>query len=189
MLSTLDLKKFSNRTYYIAETDYGSLDKVKEFESKVNNTKYTIIRIPRSRHVGQSYISSIFTTLYSIFSTFNTTFKKCDVLLTNGPGTCVPIVIWTWLHKFFFNYQCSIILLESYACVKHHSLTAKLIYPFVDHYYVQWSYLLNKRVGIFKPSKVYYTGRLPLENETQHENIELSVYNLLLNIRYISNIR
>lgn len=173
-MSTLDCKKFGNRTYYIAETDYGSLDKVKEFESIQNNAKYKIIRIPRSRHVGQSYFSSIFTTLYSIFSTITTVFKKCDVLLTNGPGTCVPIVIWTWLHKYYFNYQCSIILLESYACVKHHSLTAKLIYPFVDHYYVQWPYLLDKRIGLFKPSKVYYTGRLQLDNENHDEKIKPS---------------
>jgi len=54
---------------------------------------------------------------------------------------------------------CKIVLLESYACVHHPSLTVRLLNNFVDLLCVQWPYLL-----VPYPYAIY-TGLLPLNGE------------------------
>lgn len=165
-LSTLN-HEYYPRTYVLANTDSGSYAKIELFESGLNQN-YEVIKIPRSREVGQSYVSSLFSTIYSILSCYWILFKGIDLLLTNGPGTCVPVVLWTWIYKYLFNIHCKIILIESYACVKCPSLTAKMIYPFLDRYFVQWDTITDNKVNILKlsrKSKVVYTGRIDIKNK------------------------
>lgn len=76
--------------YVIATTDVDSREKVLLFEK--DSTDYSIQLIPRSREVGQSYITSFFSTLWSIFYSFAVVWKFTpSVVLANGPGTCLPI--------------------------------------------------------------------------------------------------
>lgn len=120
--------------------------------------KYEALYIPRSRVVGQSYFTSIFTTLYSFaFAAVTVWNTKPDLILANGPGTCLPLLVAAWIYRTLSLTQCAIILLESYACVKHESLTGKLCKRFVDRYCVQWPELLDPN-----SPHIVYTGRIRL---------------------------
>ena len=66
MIKKLNLLKFKNITFVYSKNDSSSLNKLKETFSQIealNNIQ--ICKIFRSRNVGQSFKSSIFTTLYS----------------------------------------------------------------------------------------------------------------------------
>jgi beta-1,4-N-acetylglucosaminyltransferase len=158
-LSTLPMdRKHVPRVYVIANSDQGSQSTMEEFERHKSPKKirHTIRWIPRSRIVGQSYFTSIFTTLYSfIHSAMVVLQERPTVLLCNGPGTCLPIIFCAWIYRIIGIAPCAIFLLESYACVEHPSLTGKLCKSIVDRYCVQWPALLE-------PSRphIVYTGRV-----------------------------
>ena len=66
MIKKLNLLKFKTITFVYSKNDSSSLNKLKETFSQIealNNIQ--ICKIFRSRNVGQSFKSSIFTTLYS----------------------------------------------------------------------------------------------------------------------------
>lgn len=61
--------------YVIAMTDTTSEQRTDAFENQICkkqgfSTRHVFSRIPRSREVGQSYLSSVYTTLYSFFFAF-----------------------------------------------------------------------------------------------------------------------
>ena len=59
-----------------------------------------LILIPRPREVRQSYLTSILSTLTSIFYCIPIMVKlRPDIVLCNGPGTCIPIAGIAWLMK------------------------------------------------------------------------------------------
>jgi beta-1,4-N-acetylglucosaminyltransferase len=63
-VSTLDWRIFRRVTYVVADTDKDSAGKAEDFmRSLAQPPLFKIIKIPRSREVGQSYLSSIFTTI------------------------------------------------------------------------------------------------------------------------------
>ncbi|XP_045222824.2 UDP-N-acetylglucosamine transferase subunit ALG14 isoform X4 [Macaca fascicularis] len=68
---------YSPRHYVIADTDEMSANKINSFELDRADrdpsnmyTKYYIHRIPRSREVRQSWLSTVFTTLHSMWLSF-----------------------------------------------------------------------------------------------------------------------
>ena len=136
--------------YIIAETDTTSRNKLNSFQKQQPPEKKlphhsSIHSIPRARHVGQSYISSIFTTLYSIVSTARIVLcqTRPDLLLINGPGTCLPIVVWTIVGRIFGIAGGRIIFIESFCRVKSLSLTGRILYGLglVDLFCVHWEEL------------------------------------------------
>lgn len=154
---TLDLQLFSPRTYLVAETDAGpggSENKAIQFENSLANPAYKIRKIYRSREVGQSYITSIFTTLKSLKQAFRIIWQeRPDVLLTNGPGTCVPFCFVAFLYRFFGIKWTCVAFIESFACVTEMSLSGKLVYPITDCFCVQWKELQNYY-------RAHYVGRI-----------------------------
>ena len=101
LLRTLDPLTYAPMLYVIAASDSTSLQRIEAFEQdRVSHaTKggqllqpYQTLRIPRSREVGQSYLTSAFTTLYATLHAIALVFRSLPTfLLCNGPGTCVPI--------------------------------------------------------------------------------------------------
>lgn len=92
LVENLKIEKYSPRHYVIAKTDKISTDKVRDFER--NPDKKFIHHIKRSRFVGQSYFSSIFTTVIALFLSIPLVYKiQPKLLIVNGPGTCIPICI------------------------------------------------------------------------------------------------
>jgi beta-1,4-N-acetylglucosaminyltransferase len=128
------------RIYMHAETDDLSLKKVKQIEK--NSKDYKVIKILRSREVHQSYFTSILTTLNAIFQSFPLVWReKPDLLLCNGPGTCIPPCIVTFFFKSLFIINTKIIFIESFCRVKSFSLSGKILYYIANHIIVQWPHL------------------------------------------------
>ncbi|XP_076389156.1 ALG14, UDP-N-acetylglucosaminyltransferase subunit [Megachile rotundata] len=151
ILQYLNFKNYSPRIYVHADTDIVSMEKVKDLEK--NNTDYKVFKIHRSREIHQSYYTSVCTTIYAILESIPLIWKeRPELLLCNGPGTCVPLCITAFLFKVFYIMQTNIIYVESFCRVKTLSLTGKLLYYIVDYQIVQWPYLTepnNKNDRIF----------------------------------------
>ncbi|KAJ3433892.1 glycosyl transferase-related [Anaeramoeba flamelloides] len=146
-------------TFVIASSDKNSQHKAKAFSTKfkekfgIDDIKVHLV--PRSRKVGQSYLSSIFTTLYASFFSFKiVVLENPKLVLCNGPGTCVPIALSAFLLRIIAIKFIDIIYIESIARVKHLSLSGRILYPIADRFIVQWESLASKY------KKVEYIGRL-----------------------------
>ncbi|XP_033731409.1 UDP-N-acetylglucosamine transferase subunit ALG14 homolog [Pecten maximus] len=88
---------YTPRYYVMATTDNMSEGKVHDFETKRsqgNSKNYEIHKIPRSREVKQSWITTVLSTLGATLVSFPLVFKlNPNIILCNGPGTCIPICI------------------------------------------------------------------------------------------------
>jgi len=145
LIARLNRQKYSRRVYVVADTDDHSVDKVRKLEE--SSEEYELIRIPRSREVRQSYTSSILSTLRSIAACVPAVWRmKADVVLINGPGTCVPICACAWLYRFLGLHHCVIVFVESFCRVSSLSLTGRILYHFrlADRMLVQWPDLKEK---------------------------------------------
>lgn len=147
LIKTLDFEKYSPRYYIVANTDTTSISKVESLEYQKNNpdSHTKIISIPRSRIVSQSYITSIFTTLYSILYTIPVMLRiQPDLILCNGPGTCIPICLIGFFLKAAFIKDTRIVFVESFCRTETFSLSGKILTYFADNFLVQWPTLKRK---------------------------------------------
>jgi beta-1,4-N-acetylglucosaminyltransferase len=103
------------------------------------------ITIPRAREVGQSYFTSVFSTIVAFCAALKLIGCKPDLLLVNGPGVCFPVVVSIFIGNVLGVTRCSIVFIESFCRVTTLSLTGRLIYPFCDVFYVCWPELLKLR--------------------------------------------
>ncbi|XP_020644301.3 UDP-N-acetylglucosamine transferase subunit ALG14 isoform X1 [Pogona vitticeps] len=152
-------QKYSPRHYVLADSDKMSEEKIRSFEQKraemFSNCLFTLHRIPRSREIHQSWSSSALTTLHSMFSSLPLTFRlKPDLVLCNGPGTCVPICISALLLRMLGLKRVTIVYVESICRVENLSLSGKILYYFSDYFIVQWPALKEKY------PKSLYLGRI-----------------------------
>jgi len=107
LIGTLDPLVYSPRTYYLANTDKLSEQKAKVLEEKLETGEYSLVRVPRAREVGQSLISSLPSTLLAVLACFPPLVKAPpQLLLCNGPGTCLPLIILARL--FSIVHPCTI---------------------------------------------------------------------------------
>lgn len=163
LLSALPVKRYSPRVYIIASGDQFSQTKAIEAEEKRgeevdpkaekggNEPKddFQFITLPRARNVHQTWLSTPLTVLIAFIACFKhivlpsfraqQTSPFADLILMNGPGTCVPIVASVWFLRFFGLQSPKMIYVESFARVRSLSLTAKILRYFVDRFVVQWN--------------------------------------------------
>ncbi|XP_033514799.1 uncharacterized protein LOC107773842 isoform X4 [Nicotiana tabacum] len=107
LLYVLQKERLKPRYYIAAATDNMSLQKAKTFEDSLVGKEALeevggaeFLQIYRSREVGQSYITSIGTTLVAIAHALWLMIKiRPQVILCNGPGTCVPLCVIAFLFK------------------------------------------------------------------------------------------
>jgi len=132
----------------VATTDTTSLRRVQAYPHSLpfDRERMTTYQIPRSREVGQSYWTSILTTLYSFwFAFWLVGFKvRPDLVLVNGPGTCLPIAVSAFFFRLVGWKPSKIIFIESFCRVTSLSLTGKLLYPVADLFVVCWDRLQEK---------------------------------------------
>ena len=164
MVEGLDSKHYS-KTFVHANTDTMSARKLLALSSKdfqvrlsfLNNTachSYLLIlqirQIPRAREVGQSWFSSLFFTIWAFLHSIPVVFKcQPELVLVNGPGTCVPIVLVSKLLSFIkLCPPVKIIFVESVCRVKSLSLSVKLLWYFLDEVIVQWPELTESHRGV-----------------------------------------
>ncbi|XP_061175141.1 UDP-N-acetylglucosamine transferase subunit ALG14 homolog [Saccostrea echinata] len=148
------------RYYVIANTDTMSQQKVKQFEKQRNTTEknkseYSIILIPRSREVAQSWTSTVLSTLIALWKSFPAVFQSNpDLILCNGPGTCVPVCLVGIILKIVRMGKPRIVYVESICRVETLSLSAWMLYYLVDEMLVQWPSLQTKF------PRTHYIGKL-----------------------------
>lgn len=158
IVKQLSKKNYSPRYYVLASTDSTSESKVLNVEEPTTSQNdYEIFRVKRSRHVGQSYLTSVFTTIQSIWQCIPLVYRlQPDLVLCNGPGTCVPICLIAFMLKVVaaLDIQCKIVFIESYCRVKSLSLSGRILFWIADCFVVQWPQLVNSA------PKSRYFGRL-----------------------------
>jgi beta-1,4-N-acetylglucosaminyltransferase len=102
--------------------------------------------LPRSREVGQSYFTSAFSTLHAfLWSLYLVWYEvRPDLLICNGPGTCLPLCAAALLGRVLCVLDCPVVFVESLCRVKTLSLTGRILYPVTDVFAVHWTELRDK---------------------------------------------
>ncbi|KAJ4775149.1 UDP-N-acetylglucosamine transferase subunit ALG14 [Rhynchospora pubera] len=156
IVNVLQKDKYAPRSYVAALTDNMSLQKAQVYEESLQNHQNNVdkkrggaqfMQIYRSREVGQSYITSIGTTIVAIIHAMWIVLKlRPQVILCNGPGTCIPLCACAYLLKLIGWRWCTTLYIESIARVKKLSLSGFLLYklPLADQFFVQWPLLQQK---------------------------------------------
>lgn len=164
IITELQKDRFTPRYYVAALTDSMSLQKAQVYEKSliqgegekiIENAQF--MQIYRSREVGQSYITSIATTLLAVLHALWLIIRiRPQVIFCNGPGTCIPLCASAFLLKVLGLGWSSIFYIESIARVKKLSLSGLLLYKLriSDQFFVQWTQLQQKY------PRAQYAGRL-----------------------------
>ncbi|KAG0615429.1 hypothetical protein M758_5G040500 [Ceratodon purpureus] len=166
LVEALNLQWYAPRHYIAGATDKMSLPRAEGVEARllkdagdadgsVQRSEYS--QIFRSREVGQSYLTSMFTTLWAFVHAVSQVLRiQPDVILCNGPGTCLPICVAGFLMKVVGWKRVVVVYVESIARVKKLSLTGLLLYKLrlADQFFVQWKDLKVKY------PRSNYVGRL-----------------------------
>ncbi|KAL5178670.1 UDP-N-acetylglucosamine transferase subunit ALG14 [Glycine soja] len=164
LLAVLQKGRFNPRFYIAAATDNMSLQKAQLLENSLaaeNATRVTdtaqFMKIYRSREVGQSYITSVWTTFVAMVHALWLMIKiRPEVILCNGPGTCIPLCAIAFIFKVLGIRWSLIFYVESIARVRRLSLRGLLLYKLrmADKLFVQWPQLQRQY------PRATYAGRL-----------------------------
>lgn len=155
LLRSLDPRAYAIR-FIVARTDSRSLDMVRSNLHDVLDVRDQFHFIPRSREVHQSFVTSVFSTCYAlVHSIWVVLFViRPDLILANGPGTCVPVCMAAYIPRFLGLKHIKIVYVESAARVKSLSLTGRILYYSADRFLVQWPSLAERY------PRAEYHGRL-----------------------------
>jgi len=142
--------------YVVSTTDKHSERFAREFEGRNGRRECSVAFIPRAREVGQSYFTSIGTTLRAIFASFRVVYRhNASTILCNGPGVCVPIVIADLMMACVtFRRRARLGYFESFTCVDHLSASGTLLRRVSDVFTVQWPGLSSPVIEFVSPFAV-----------------------------------
>ncbi|EEB09603.1 UDP-GlcNAc transferase associated protein Alg14 [Schizosaccharomyces japonicus yFS275] len=147
LLNALNSTLYPVRTYVTGRDDKMSQKKAKVLMSQQADLRTQLLSVPRARYVKQSWLTTPFTAFISLFGAlrviFMNEFGTPDVLLCNGPGTCVLICFSAMLARLL-GKPIKIVYVESFARVRSLSLSGKILMPFVDRFLVQFPELVEK---------------------------------------------
>ncbi|GAA97459.1 glycosyltransferase family 1 protein [Mixia osmundae IAM 14324] len=130
LISTLDTARFPRRRYVISSGDTISPIKVRQYEQNVAPSVkpqvYDISLVPRARRVHQSFLTAPLSTyrcfqacvklLWSTSPYDNSTRRPfADLMLMNGPGSCLPFCLVAFLAKALGRPSPRLIYIESFA--------------------------------------------------------------------------
>ena len=145
LLRWLPPTRYAPRTYVIADTDTTSMAKVTAHEAEI-----------AQRYARTTLNATAHAVLFFVTATFFTS-EKPDVVLVNGPGTCLPICAAAFASRvLFFRKGPVIVYVESVCRVTSLSLTGKILYHsrMADVVFVQWPELVAKY------HRAMYAGRV-----------------------------
>ncbi|KEF56104.1 uncharacterized protein A1O9_07685 [Exophiala aquamarina CBS 119918] len=187
---------FTHRTYVVSSGDSFSAQKAHRFESSLSDnmdsdpttaTTYDVVTVHRARKVHQSLLTAPVSSLRCLWDCIRIlrgshpdlqttkSARGCpDLILTNGPGTGVVVIIASIVLLFFGlggdssdndtqatpkgaakTSQMRSIYIESWARVQTLSLSGRLLKPLVSRFIVQWPQLVEK-----EGRRVEYIGPL-----------------------------
>lgn len=140
--------KYSRMVLVVAADDALSRQKASTWYTCHEQPQIESIR--RSRAVGQSYASSVWTTILALADALLVVIRTDpDLVICNGPGTCVPVCIAAKIYS-----RSTIVFVESFCRVHSLSLSGRILYFIADHFLVQWPSL------VVKYPKTHYCGLL-----------------------------
>lgn len=132
LLGHLNCQRYAPRSYVVAATDRMGAAKAAGFETAAGCSAAGALVdvIPRSREVGQSYVSSVGTTLRALATaTLVVLRRRPQLLLVNGPGTCIPICMAALLFRCQARLPAALIYDLVFRCLAR--LLAALVYALV----------------------------------------------------------
>jgi beta-1,4-N-acetylglucosaminyltransferase len=130
----------SRRVFVRADTDHTSV--ARALAEGVMSHPSRVVSIPRAREVGQGWLSSAWTTFVSLVHSFAlVAVEDVDLVLCNGPGTCVPIAASAFLLRWLGLGRAHVVFVESACRVETMSLTGRILLLFADRVLVQWPQL------------------------------------------------
>lgn len=152
LLRTLPRTDYCPRDYVLAQSDHTSAERIEAFEAerraadeRANAADFRLLRLPRAREVGQSYWSSVLTTLHALFHAMVLVGRaRPSLLLCNGPGTCIPICACAYALRLLGIRHVTIVYVESIARVTTLSLSGKILVHVADQFLVQWPQLAQR---------------------------------------------
>ncbi|EPS35705.1 hypothetical protein H072_10835 [Dactylellina haptotyla CBS 200.50] len=174
MLQDISPDTVTHRTYVFSSGDNHSAQKAQAFEeslvgkfTKRNNMKigYRLLELPRARRVKQSWLTTPLSCLICLWSCMDVLrgadivrmtkemkslwadMEFPDLVICNGPGTAVMVVLACYFYKFFGKCATRVIYVESFARVTTLSLSGRLLLPLANRFFVQWPQLADKYPG------------------------------------------
>ena len=165
LLRALPPSRYAPRSDVLADTDTTSAAKVDAHEAAIGArlaqdetvddaalellSDHALVRVPRSREVGQSFVTSAFTTARATIHAVGLVWREApDVVVTNGPGTCLPICLAAFASRVLGRRAnaSAVVYVESVCRVRRLSLTGEILYRLriADALFVQWEGLLAK---------------------------------------------
>lgn len=140
--TTVGLDSLAPRRYVVADTDRMSGTKLAAFDAGAR-----VVRVRRSREVGQSYVTSVWTTLVAFLCSLVALLRDTpSLVICNGPGTCVPLLVAVWLVRLLKWTEIETVYVESVARVQHLSLSGRIVrrLNLADRFVVQWPALAKQ---------------------------------------------
>lgn len=156
LIQPLNFTRYNPRYYVIANDDTNSLAQLRQLETykrcelqhaydDVPEITHQILPIPRCRKVNQSFFTSIFTTLNAtLYCFYVIVYTLPDLILCNGPGTCIPVCFVAFFLKLTGVKDIRIVFVESFCRTRTFSLSGKIMTYFADNFIVQWPTLKKK---------------------------------------------
>jgi beta-1,4-N-acetylglucosaminyltransferase len=102
LLASLPFSRYRWRTYIISGGDAHSAVLAELFESKMSPIRgqFSLVEIPRARRVHQSLLTSPLTSLRCLIACLSSLARlDADIVLLNGPGSCVPFCLAVFLFR------------------------------------------------------------------------------------------
>jgi beta-1,4-N-acetylglucosaminyltransferase len=156
LLTRLDTRKYHPVCFALGHTDTSSIDKVRASGIALEKAA-SWLRIYRNREVKQSWISTVFTSIWSFIQGFHVVCRyRPQLLICNGPGTCLSLCYSCFLLRVLGCASTKIVFVESFCRVRSLSLTGKLLLPIADKFVVQWPELTS----MGPPGQVEFIGTL-----------------------------
>ena len=154
LLQGLNLDKYSPIIFAIGHTDITSIDKVRGSKITDMERRANWLRIFRNREVKQSWLTTVFTSIWSMVQAFYVIYRsRPQLLICNGPGTCVSLCYSAFLLNVLGMSRTRIVFVESFCRTEGLSLTGKLLLHISDQFIVQWPKLVE-----LNPSRIRYIG-------------------------------
>jgi beta-1,4-N-acetylglucosaminyltransferase len=106
------------------------------------------LTLPRAREVGQSWLSTPWSAARAALAAAVLVATQApDLLLVNGPGTCVPVALAALLWRAVGLVRTRVVFVESVCRVHAPSLSGRLLLPVADRFLVQWPELHGRLRG------------------------------------------
>lgn len=146
LLQPLQMDQFTHRYYYISSGDSLSRQKALDFEKdKECGGVCTIRTVSRARRVKQSWLTTPLSVILSCLDAIRFVWHdRPDLVICNGPGTCVVIVLASLLLRYTGVKSSRVIFVESFARVESLSLSGRILIGLVDRFLVMWPDLAKR---------------------------------------------